>query len=165
QSLRLKKETFDLVEKIKAVVYDFQRHGGAPRVDKKTIIKYEEPGEPIMVEADLTRIFEVLSNLLGNAVKFTKSGSITIKSTLEQPDKVTVAIKDTGTGIDETIVPRLFTKFTTNSESGTGLGLFISKNIIEAHGGTMWAENNADGSGATFFFSLPYLKDPHPSAR
>lgn len=159
QSLRLKKERFDLVEKIKSVVHDYQRHTDGRREDKKTIITYEEPGEPLMIEADMTRIYEVLSNLLGNATKFTKSGSITIKSTIEKPDKVVVSIKDTGTGIDESIVPRLFTKFATGSESGTGLGLFISKNIIEAHGGTMWAGNNADGSGATFFFSLPYLKD------
>ncbi|HEV8387838.1 MAG TPA: ATP-binding protein [Nitrososphaera sp.] len=165
QSLRLKKERFDLVEKIKAVVYDYQRHNGGRKEDRKAIITYEEPGEPIMIEADLIRIFEVLSNLIGNSMKFTKSGSITIKSTIEQPDKVVVSIRDTGTGIDESIVPRLFTKFATGSESGTGLGLFISKNIIEAHGGTMWAGNNADGSGATFFFSLPYLKDPQVPPR
>ncbi|HLG37001.1 MAG TPA: HAMP domain-containing sensor histidine kinase, partial [Nitrososphaera sp.] len=165
QSLRLKKERFDLVEKIRAVVYDYQRHNGGRKEDRKTIITYEEPGVPIMVEADLTRIFEVVSNLLGNSMKFTKSGSITIKSTIEQPDKVVVSIRDTGTGIDESIVPRLFTKFATGSESGTGLGLFISRNIIEAHGGTMWAGNNADGSGATFFFSLPYLKDPQVPPR
>ena len=159
QSLRLKKERFDLVEKIKAVVYDFQRHSNGQRGDKKTIINYEEPGEPIIVEADLSRIFEVLSNLIGNATKFTKSGTITIKSTIEQLGMVVVSIKDTGSGIDPSIMPRLFTKFATNSESGTGLGLFISKNIIEAHEGTMWAQNNEDENGATFFFSLPYQKD------
>lgn len=162
QSLRLKKERFDLVEKIKDVVYDYQRHSNGQRGDKKTIINYQEPGGPIMVDADLSRILEVLSNLIGNATKFTKSGTITIKSTTEQPDMVLVSIRDTGTGIDQTMMPRLFTKFATNSESGTGLGLFISKNIIEAHEGMMWAENNADGSGATFFFSLPYQKDPQP---
>jgi signal transduction histidine kinase len=164
-SLRLKKERFDLVEKIKSVVYDFRRQGNGPRGDKKTIINFEDPGETIMVEADLSRIFEVLSNLIGNATKFTKSGTITIKATTNQPDMVVVSIRDTGSGIDQTIMPRLFSKFATNSESGTGLGLFISKNIIEAHQGMMWAQNNEDGSGATFFFTLPYQKDPHPPPR
>jgi signal transduction histidine kinase len=69
--------------------------------------------------------------------------------------QVLVRIKDTGTGIDSQIMPRLFTKFAAKSETGTGLGLFISKSIVEAHGGKIWAENNADGKGATFSFSLP----------
>jgi signal transduction histidine kinase len=73
--------------------------------------------------------------------------------------KVLVSIKDDGTGIDLEILPRLFTKFATKSETGgTGLGLFISKSIVESHGGTIWAENNADGKGATFYFSLPLRK-------
>ena len=70
-----------------------------------------------------------------------------------------VSVKDTGTGIDPEIMPRLFTKFVSKSVAGTGLGLFISKSIVEAHGGKMWAENNADGKeGATFYFSLPSSK-------
>jgi signal transduction histidine kinase len=68
-----------------------------------------------------------------------------------------VSIKDTGIGIAPEIMPRLFTKFATKSERGTGLGLFISKSIIEAHGGRIWAENNKDGKGATFSFSLPIV--------
>jgi signal transduction histidine kinase len=66
-------------------------------------------------------------------------------------------VKDTGTGIDPEIMPRLFSKFVTKSDTGSGLGLFISKNIIEAHGGRIWAINNDDGKGATFAFSLPIL--------
>jgi two-component system sensor histidine kinase VicK len=73
-------------------------------------------------------------------------------------NEVIVSIKDTGTGIDPEILPRLFTKFATKSVTGTGLGLFISKSIVEAHGGKMWGENNADGKGATFAFSLPLSK-------
>ena len=69
--------------------------------------------------------------------------------------QVLVRIKDTGTGIDSQIMPRLFTKFAAKSETSTGLGLFISKGIVEAHGGRIWAENNKDGRGATFAFSLP----------
>ena len=68
---------------------------------------------------------------------------------------VVISVKDTGQGIDPEILPKLFTKFATKSDRGTGLGLYISKNIIEAHGGKMWAKNNFDGRGATFAFSLP----------
>jgi signal transduction histidine kinase len=157
QSLRLKKEEFDLAEKIRNVVYDVQRQSHNSARGEKVVMKYDDPGEPIMIEADVTRIFEVLSNLLGNAMKFTDAGSIIIKSEIAPDDRVIVSISDTGRGIDRAIIPRLFTKFATGSESGTGLGLFISKNIVEAHGGTMWADNNADKSGATFFFSLPLM--------
>jgi signal transduction histidine kinase len=68
---------------------------------------------------------------------------------------VVVKVKDTGSGIDKEILPRLFTKFATKSDTaGTGLGLFIAKSIVEAHGGKIWAEDNRDGRGATFVFSL-----------
>jgi signal transduction histidine kinase len=97
---------------------------------------------------------QVLSNLLGNALKFTREGRIAI--TAEKVDnEVVVKVKDTGSGIGHEIFPKLFEKFASKSEKGTGLGLFISKNIIEAHGGRIWAENNPDGIGATFAFSLP----------
>jgi len=108
-----------------------------------------------------------LDNLLINATKFTKEGSITIKITMGRKgssDKTeaavtntVVSITDTGEGIDPRIYPRLFTKFATASHIGTGLGLFISKNIIEAHGGKIWAQNNLKGKGATFSFSLPSI--------
>jgi signal transduction histidine kinase len=90
-------------------------------------------------------------------VKFTKEGTISI-SVEKKDSKVTFNIKDTGTGIDSEILPRLFTKFASKSFEGTGLGLFVSKSIIEAHGGKMWAEDNADGNGASFSFSLPLSK-------
>ena len=70
-------------------------------------------------------------------------------------NEVILSVKDTGIGIGPEILPRLFTMFATESEIGTGLGLFISKNIVEAHGGKIWGENNTDGKGATFVFSLP----------
>jgi signal transduction histidine kinase len=103
----------------------------------------------------------VISNLLGNAIKFTKEGTISIITEIEEnghSKEVIVSIKDTGEGIDPEIYPRLFTKFATKSITGTGLGLFISKSIVEAHGGRIWAENNIDGKGATFAFSLPFSK-------
>jgi two-component system sensor histidine kinase VicK len=112
----------------------------------------------IFVEADRERLIQVISNLLDNAIKFTNDGTISI-ITEQRDSQVVVSIKDTGTGIDSEILPRLFSKFVTKSErGGTGLGLFICKSIIEAHGGKIWAKNNNiyDGKkGATFTFSLP----------
>jgi signal transduction histidine kinase len=108
----------------------------------------------IIVEGDKARVSQVVSNLLANATKFTKEGNISIIS--EKDDgNVIIRVKDTGTGVDSNIFPRLFTKFATKSDTGTGLGLFISKSIVEAHGGKIWAENNSDGKGATFSFILP----------
>jgi signal transduction histidine kinase len=115
----------------------------------------------ILLQADKSRIAEVISNFLNNAVKFTPQGTITI-DVKEHGDNncnnrscIIVSVKDTGQGIDVNILPKLFTKFASKSHHGTGLGLFISKNIVEAHGGRIWAENNPDGIGATFSFSLP----------
>jgi K+-sensing histidine kinase KdpD len=121
----------------------------------------------IFIRADKARISQVISNLLDNAVKFTKEleENTTISVRLEEltdtnnnKKEVVFSIKDTGVGIAPEIIPRLFTKFTTKSQKGTGLGLFISKSIIKAHGGKIWAENNTDGKGATFTFSLPTLE-------
>ena len=130
-----------------------------------------------LVEADKRRLTQVISNLLNNAIKFTKEGNVTVSSNLkrkdigrdgaggeeEQEKEVLMAVKDTDTGIDPELMPRLFTKFATKSYQGTGLGLFISKAIVEAHGGKMWAENNNNDSsgkrlsGATFYFTLPVI--------
>jgi signal transduction histidine kinase len=98
----------------------------------------------------------VISNLLNNAIKFTKQEGIITMKAEKKDNKVIISVKDNGRGIDPQIIPRLFTKFATKSETGgTGLGLFISKSIVEAHGGNIWAENNTDDKGATFYFSLP----------
>jgi signal transduction histidine kinase len=111
--------------------------------------------DPIFVTADKDKIIQAANNLLNNAIKFTKSGTISVKvSVNDQTNEVTVSIKDTGEGIDRSILPHLFTKFSSKSFEGIGLGLFITKNIVEAHGGRIWAENNPDGRGATFFFTL-----------
>ena len=115
----------------------------------------------ILLNVDRSRIPEVLTNLLSNAVKFTPKGTITISVEL-QTDKnndkkgklIIVNVRDTGQGIDASVLPRLFTKFTSKSYQGTGLGLFISKGIIEAHHGRIWGKNNDNGIGATFSFSL-----------
>ena len=112
---------------------------------------------PLLVRVDNSRLFEVLSNLIGNAIKFTDSGgtiTVTAEKTATKNEAI-VSIKDTGKGIDREILPRLFTKFASKSDNGTGLGLFLSKGIIEAHGGRIWVENNNEEEGATFRFTLP----------
>jgi signal transduction histidine kinase len=111
------------------------------------------------------RITQVISNLIDNAIKFAPQQNGKLNIVVSRSDdrdnkeelhgNVIVSVKDNGTGIDPEIMPKLFSKFVTKSFSGTGLGLYVSKNIIEAHGGKIWAENNNDGNGATFYFSLP----------
>jgi len=104
------------------------------------------------------RLYGVLVNLLNNAVKFTREGTIVATVNVKGNDEVIISVKDSGTGIHPEILPRLFTKFATKSDTGTGLGLFISKGVVEAHGGKIWAENNSDGKGTTFCFTLPLEK-------
>ncbi|MGI8833048.1 MAG: cache domain-containing sensor histidine kinase [Nitrososphaeraceae archaeon] len=156
QSLKLTKEEFDLNDVISSIVGDYR----SLLFDSEDNINLNIVYEPksIIVEADKERISQVISNLLSNAVKFTsrEKGTILVAVDSIKDSKIVVSIKDTGQGIDPEILPKLFTKFTTRSpSSGTGLGLFISKSIIEAHGGRIWAENNPDGIGATFSFNLP----------
>lgn len=113
---------------------------------------------PLMVDADKSRLYEVVSNLLSNAIKFTEQGRIVVgveKKEYDGKQYANVTVRDPGAGIDPEIMPRLFTKFASKSEHGIGLGLFIAKSIIEAHGGRIWGENNLDGRGATFAFMLP----------
>jgi signal transduction histidine kinase len=155
KSLDLSKENFNLVQKIRNVIRDIK----SSQDEKADVIEivYDAPDEPIMIEADKTRIYEVVSNLLRNAIKFTDSGTITITSSLEGTNAI-ISIKDSGRSIDPELMPRLFTKFASKSETGSGLGLYLSKKIIEAHGGKIWAENNKAGKGATFAFTLPLLK-------
>jgi signal transduction histidine kinase len=151
-SLKLSKEQFNLNDVIKNAINDIATNKEESN-NLKLIFQSEEE---IFIEADRSRLTQVISNLLSNAVKFTKEEGGTITITAEKKDtQVIVKIKDTGTGIDPEILPRLFSKFASKSErGGTGLGLFIAKNIVESHGGEIWAENNADRKGATFSFSL-----------
>jgi two-component system, OmpR family, sensor histidine kinase VicK len=152
QNLRLNKEKVNINEKISNVVNDIKNQIHNP--DKLQIV-FLNLKEPLYVEADKIRLYQVIANLLSNAIKFTKEGTISIKAQLKDNNEIAIIVKDPGAGIDNEVMPRLFTKFATRSDVGTGLGLYISKNIIEAHGGRMWAENNPDGKGATFSFSLP----------
>src|SRR5215467_1435898 len=149
RSLKLDKEKFDLIENIQHVINDF----GNESSNEKIQLLFTQPPEPIFINADKVRISEVISNLLGNAVKFTSKEAgrnITIKVE-KKNNEANVSIKDSGSGIDPEIKPKLSSKFVTNSPGGTGIGLFISKSIVEAHGGRIWAE----AKGATFTFSLP----------
>jgi two-component system, OmpR family, sensor histidine kinase VicK len=152
QNLRLNKEKVNINEKISNAVNDIKNQIRNP--DKLQIV-FLNLKEPLYVEADKIRLYQVIANLLGNAIKFTKEGTISIKAQLKDNNEIAIIVKDPGAGIDNDVMPRLFTKFATRSDVGTGLGLYISKNIIEAHGGRMWAANNPDGKGATFGFSLP----------
>jgi two-component system, OmpR family, sensor histidine kinase VicK len=162
QSLQLKKELLNINEVISAVLADYgthikKIHGGITNTNAKIALNYKDY---VFVMADRSRLYQVFANLLNNAIKFTEEGNITItvQRTHDINEETVVSIKDTGAGIDAEILPRLFSRFTTKSQtSGTGLGLFISKGIVEAHGGRIWAENNSDGKGATFSFSLPIV--------
>jgi signal transduction histidine kinase len=151
ESLKLEKEEFNLREVIQGAMQDSKNQ----MANGKVKLVYEP--KDVYVNADRGRITQVVSNLLDNSVKFTKEGAITV-STETLDGQAIVKIKDTGAGIDGEIMPRLFSKFATKSEKGTGLGLFIARSILEAHDGRIWCANNSDGKGATFAFSLPLSK-------
>jgi signal transduction histidine kinase len=163
QSLKINKEEFDLNDMISSIVGDHR----SLLFDNEDNFNLEIQYEPknIVVKADRERISQVISNLLSNAIKFTtvitkhRTEKGTISVTAEKKvSEVVISVKDSGQGIDPEILPRLFGKFVTKSStSGTGLGLFISKNIVEAHGGKIWAEKNGDGKGVTFSFTLPLI--------
>jgi signal transduction histidine kinase len=174
RTLRLDREKFNFNKNLRDIISDIKS-----KKNEVEIVFAEPNVDPIIVNADKIRIDEVISNLLTNAVESTKNGvkdgSITheqdrntifvfttIRSSVRNNNKdnmeeVLIRIRDRGIGIDPEIQDKLFTIFVTKSETGSGLGLFISKGIIEAHGGKIWAENNTDGKGATFSFSLPII--------
>jgi signal transduction histidine kinase len=159
-ALTLNTQPIDLDEVISSAIIDYQNNlTDMIRTEntKKGKVKVSYEPKKMMVKGDKERIQQVISNLINNALRFTDEGEIIVKTQVID-DFVHIIVKDTGTGIDPEIKPRLFQKFVTKSEKGTGLGLFISNSIIQAHGGMMWAENNADGKGATFTFTLPIEK-------
>jgi signal transduction histidine kinase len=181
-TLKLRKEKFNLNDAILNVIDHYRE-----QIANGNLELAYEPGDSVtLVEGDRRRLAQVISNLLNNAIKFTKEGTVTVSTMIKRKERdrdskeevgataatataataaeVVVAVKDTGTGIDPELMPRLFTKFATKSYQGTGLGLFISKSIIEAHGGKMWASNNNDNGnpdgkhkGASFYFTLPVV--------
>jgi two-component system, OmpR family, sensor histidine kinase VicK len=161
QSLRLYRESFDLNSKIKDVISD--THSFMLNKSNVEIVFLPSSSAPLLVDGDKAKIFQVVSNMLVNAIKFTEEGTITVTTRKSEDNRYAiVSITDTGTGINPQVLPRLFTKFTVaqidnlyDTRTGSGLGLFISKNIVDAHGGKIWAENNESGRGATFSFTLP----------
>ena len=156
KSLDLHKDLFAIDSVIRDCIID-----ASQRIGKKNL-KFSymsaDGNQQVMIKADKIRIAQVLMNLLDNSINSSQEGTISV-TTIIGPDanSITVSVKDAGSGINPNIIPRLFSKFATASERGTGLGLYISKKIIDAHGGKIRAENNEDGKGATFAFTLPLL--------
>jgi len=157
QILQLNKESFDLDDLISSIVKDYKNQLQKEHKDHVELMHQSSIASPTVIYADKIRLTQVISNLIDNAIKFTKKGTIRITEEVED-GMALVSIADTGQGIDPEIMPRLFDKFASRSFQGTGIGLFISKGIIEAHGGKIWAENHADGRGATFHLTLPVSK-------
>ena len=170
KTLRLNKERFNIKDVINAVVQEYQNEIRIHNVyvsgkgvellslcDNTT--ESDNNSNNLMIVADQNRIYQVICNLVNNAITFTNEGTVSITATMSNKGgsraDVTVSVKDSGTGVDPEILPQLFTKFASKSNEGTGLGLFICRNIVEAHGGKIWAKNNADGIGATLAFTLP----------
>jgi two-component system sensor histidine kinase VicK len=157
KSLKLNKQSFVLSEIIREIIQDYTTE--IRDTNRNLILSFSSKSEKlasIPLIADPNRIKQVINNLIDNAIKFTQKGEITIVTEIDNKhDKVIVKVKDTGTGINSNMLPKIFGKFVTRSEKGTGLGLYISKGIIDAHSGRIWAEKNKQGKGATFGFSLP----------
>jgi two-component system, OmpR family, sensor histidine kinase VicK len=176
--LQLDKQRFNLNDVLLSVIEDTQTQILANNSKIKVSLStdksststssavVEKHDDPISVEADRERITQVLYNLLDNATKFSQEGIILVAverkrnndNNDDAKEVIVISVKDTGSGIHPEIMPKLFSKFASKSFQGTGLGLYISKGIIEAHGGKIWAENNSDGKGATFSFSLPIIQ-------
>ncbi|HZA43541.1 MAG TPA: HAMP domain-containing sensor histidine kinase [Nitrososphaeraceae archaeon] len=163
KKLRLNKEEFDISRVALSVVDEYDKinqNNGIPRVNVSFVGEFENSeSKGMKVQGDQNRITEVISNLIDNSLKYTTEGRINVK-TQRLNGEMIVSVSDTGKGIDPLIFPKLFTKFSSISgpdygDGGTGLGLYISKSIVEAHGGRIWAQNNSDLKGATFSFSLP----------
>jgi signal transduction histidine kinase len=192
KSLQLQKERFNLNQAVQEVLTDLEINvQDSYNIGRNNLQLLYEPGgynggaknnyknddnadNNIIVNADKHMILRVISNLVNNAINFTRSGTISVEvqrtaasnhisnynndntKNYNNNLEAVVKIKDTGSGIDAEILPKLFSKFATKSDhKGTGLGLFISKSIVEAHGGRIWAENNTNGRGAMFAFSIP----------
>ena len=164
RSLKLNKELFDLNEIISNIVEDYKT---IIIKDNHSVKLYFKPSNyTLFVQADKERIAGVISNLLSNAIKFTKKGEIFVSIRKENSNSINpyaiVTVKDNGEGIDPEILPKIFSKFVTKSYEGLGLGMYISKNIVEAHEGKIWTENKNDNKngnrGAIFYFTLPLSK-------
>ena len=155
--LKINRKIFNLNDTVTNLLADYEKEEQSKTYRKIKLFFSGNNEKSPTIDGDKERITQVISNLLSNAIKFTDEGGEISLHIKRHTQHVIVSVRDNGQGITPEIYPRLFTKFATNSVVGTGLGLYISKNIIEAHGGRMWTENNLDGKGATFSFVLPIL--------
>ncbi|MGA9936314.1 MAG: HAMP domain-containing sensor histidine kinase, partial [Nitrososphaeraceae archaeon] len=163
QRLTLRKGIFNLNDLLFNIVQDYCQQGkNSTSSGEGMAILYEPPDENIVVEADKERISQVMRNIIGNALEFTNEGIVSVTLRRERQHEkegkqiAVVTVRDTGCGVDPAIMSRVFEKFVTKSEKGTGLGLFVSKSIVQAHEGRIWVQNNTEGEkGATFYFTLP----------
>jgi signal transduction histidine kinase len=164
QTLQLDYGQFNLKDILTDIIDDYNN---LLTIKESKDVKLRYEPKDILIVADKVRVGRVISNLLNNAIKFTSKGEITI-SVIELKDnnndddddgngEIQVNIKDTGTGMSPAILPKLFSKFVSTDSGGTGLGLFVSRNIVEAHGGKIQAQNNDDGIGAMFSFTIPKM--------
>jgi len=154
KTFKLNTKRFDLIDLIKKTIKDVMQYV----IEKQIVIKNTWT-ESLFVDGDPDRLGQVLYNLLTNAIKFSDRGTTIIVNIEKRIDgkrnELVVSVQDSGQGIDPKIKEKLFSKFTTKSNMGTGLGLYISKNIVESHGGKIWAQDNKDDKGTTFIFSIP----------
>jgi signal transduction histidine kinase len=185
--IMLQKERVDLVKEIKDIVSFHLDQKIKDKNIKVNFINDTLLEDHYWIHTDMSRLNQILNNLIDNAIKFSNySGSLDIliyeniaiqenkniiqnknkskfpqgnvkpaKSNEYEAERIYIAISDSGKGISPSVLPRLFEKFNTDSDVGTGLGLYISKKLVEAMGGKIWAFNNQDGIGSTFVFSLP----------
>ena len=186
--LRLDKGIVDLDNLISSLVTEYQtsieqnKIGKVGNRDDESVNKedknlfsqvYYRPSAdvgPVMIELDRDRIIQVLSNLVNNALNSSNKRRIIGNNEVfpieifmkkdDSSEEITIRVRDGGTGIDKSLNGKLFTKFVTTTDGGTGLGLYVSKNLVEAHGGKIWAYNNSNGRGATFCFTLPLKTVP-----
>jgi two-component system sensor histidine kinase VicK len=159
KTLKLNRQSFLIAKTIREIIQDYTAQLRKARPNIILSFTSSKDLESIAIVGDENRIKQVITNLIDNSIRFTEQGTITSTAEIDrQHHQIIVSVKDAGKGIAKDILPKLFTKFVTNSEKGTGLGLYICKGIVEAHGGRIWAENNGTGkrdNGATFSFSLP----------
>ena len=153
--LKINRKLFNLNDIVTNLLADYKKEDQSKNYRQIKLFFSGNNDKSTTINGDKERITQVISNLLSNAIKFTCEGGEISLHIKRDTQHFIVSVRDNGQGINPEIYPRLFTKFASNSVVGTGLGLYISKNIIEAHGGRMWAENNPNGEGATFSFSLP----------
>jgi signal transduction histidine kinase len=170
KTLKLNPALFNLIEKIRDVIANMdngerqveneinnQKKGYHFSIENHQII-FDPKDEPIMIHADPIRIFQVISNLLKNALLHSTKGSTIWISAEKSEERATVTVRDSGPGISQDVFSELFTKPSIKSDRGFGLGLYICRNIVDAHGGQIGAENKDQGS--TFWFSIPIKPQP-----